>query len=234
MAYASVERSPVFGGRVATLEGEAAARAVPGVVKVVRLDDRVAVVAEHYWQAVKGRRALTVTWEEGAAAGIDSAGIQTQLGALLEAPEGNVARRLGDADAVLSTVGTPITARYDVPYLAHATMEPMNCTAWVHDGRVEVWAPTQFQMGPWMVNRGGARGVAATAAGVSTSKVTINTTFLGGGFGRRLEVDYVAEAVRVAKEVDRPVQVIWSREDDIQHDYLSPDHRACPVGDARQ
>jgi isoquinoline 1-oxidoreductase beta subunit len=222
MAYASVERSPVFGGQVATVEGEAAARAVPGVLQVVRLEDRVAVVAEHYWQAVKGRRALTITWEEGAAAGLDSAGIHTQLGALLDAPEGKPARRVGDADEVLSTVGEPITARYDAPYLAHTTMEPMNCTAWVHDGLVEVWAPTQFQMGPWFVNGGGARGVAADAGGVSADKTTIHTTFLGGGFGRRLEVDYVAEAVRVAREVRRPVQVIWSREDDVQHDYYRP------------
>ena len=222
MAYASVERSPVFGGRVATVEGEAAARSVPGVLQVVTLDDRVAVVAEHYWQAVKGRRALTITWKEGAAAGIDSAGIQTQLGNLLEAPEGSPARRVGNADAVLSAAGTPITARYDVPYLAHATMEPMNCTAWVHDGRVEVWAPTQYQAGPWFLNKGGARGVAAAAAGVSASDVTINTTFLGGGFGRRLEVDYVAEAVQIARASNRPVQVVWSREDDIQHDFYRP------------
>ncbi len=222
MAYASVERSPVFGGQVATVQGEAAARAVPGVVAVVRLDDRVAVVAEHYWQAVKGRRALTITWEEGAAAGIDSAGIHTQLGALLEAPEGKVARQVGNAAEALSKVGTPITARYDAPYLAHATMEPMNCTAWVHDGKVEVWAPTQFQAGPGFLNKGGARGVAADAAGVSTSDVTISTTFLGGGFGRRLEVDYVAEAVQIAKAAKRPVQVVWSREDDVQHDYYRP------------
>ena len=222
MAYASVERCPVPGGLVGRVAGEAEAMAVPGVVQVVRLDDRVAVVAEHYWQAVKGRRALTITWEEGAAAGIDSVGIHTRLTDLLEGTDGKVARRVGDAESVLATVGTPITARYDAPYLAHATMEPMNCTAWVHDGRVEVWAPTQFQMGPWFVNHGGARGVAAEAAGVSADNVTINTTFLGGGFGRRLEVDYVAEAVRVAKGVNRPVQVIWSREDDVQHDYYRP------------
>jgi len=222
MAYASVERSPVFGGRVATVQGEAAARAVPGVVDVVRLEDRVAVVAEHYWQAVTGRRALTITWEEGAAVGIDSAGIETQLATLLDAPEGRAARRVGDAEAVLSTVGAPIVARYDLPYLAHATMEPMNCTAWVHDGRAEVWAPTQYQAGPWFLKQGGARGVAARAAGISASKVTINTTFLGGGFGRRLEADYVAEAVHIAKAANRPVQVVWSREDDVQHDFYRP------------
>jgi isoquinoline 1-oxidoreductase beta subunit len=195
---------------------------VPGVLQVVRLDDRVAVVAEHYWQAVKGRRALAVTWDEGDAAHLDSAGIQTRLSTLLEEADGKVARRVGNAESLLAGVGAPITARYDAPYLAHATMEPMNCTAWVHDGRVEVWAPTQFQMGPWMVNGGGARGVAASAADVSADRVTVHTTFLGGGFGRRLEVDYVAEAVQVAKEVDRPVQVIWSREDDVQHDFYRP------------
>ncbi len=222
MVYASVERSPAFGGRVATVAGEAAARAAPGVLDVVRLDDRVAVVAEHYWQAVKGRRALAVSWDEGDAAALDSAGIHTRLTSLLEGSEGKVARRVGDVEASLSGIGTPITARYDAPYLAHATMEPMNCTAWVHDGRVEVWAPTQYQMGPWLVNGGGSRGVAASAAGVSPDQVTIHTTFLGGGFGRRLEVDYVAEAVSVAKAAGRPVQVIWSREDDVQHDFYRP------------
>ena len=133
-----------------------------------------------------------------------------------------VALRDGDADGALQSAATTVSARYDLPYLAHATMEPQNCTAWVHDGRVEVWAPTQFQSGPFYAAGGGARGVAATGAGVSTSDVTINTTFLGGGFGRRLEVDYVEEAARIARELDRPVQVIWSREDDMRHDFYRP------------
>ncbi len=222
MVYASVERCPVAGGQVDRVVGEAEALAVPGVLKVVRLNDRVAVVAEHYWQAVKGRRALNITWDEGAGAALSSPGIAEQLQALLAADKARDARKVGDAVGVLATSTSTIEAAYEAPYLAHATMEPQNCTAWVHDGRVEVWAPTQFQMGPGFLNHGGARGVAADAAGVSTSDVTINTTFLGGGFGRRLEVDYVTEAVQVAKEMDRPVQVIWSREDDTQHDYYRP------------
>lgn len=223
MVYASVERCPVFGGRVRTVAGEGDALAVPGVLRVVPLEDRVAVVATRYWQAVKGRRALSITWDEGDAAELSSAGIAAELERLLASDDAKVARRVGNAEAAIADASSPpIEARYDAPYLAHATMEPMNCTAWVHDGTVEVWAPTQYQAGPWYLNGGGARGVAADAAGVSTDDVTIHTTFLGGGFGRRLESDFVTEAVQVAKEVGRPVQVVWSREDDIQHDFYRP------------
>ncbi len=222
MVYASVERCPVPGGRVGGVAGETEAMAVPGVLKVVRLEDRVAVVAEHYWQAVKGRRALQVTWNENGASTLDSAGITRQLDALLAGGAGTVAFRDGDAEGELQSAATTVSARYDLPFLAHATMEPQNCTAWVHDGRVEIWAPTQFQAGPFYAAGGGARGVAATGADLSTSDVTINTTFLGGGFGRRLEVDYVEEAARIARELDRPVQVIWSREDDMRHDFYRP------------
>ena len=222
MVYASVERCPVFGGTVAGVGGEAAALAVPGVLKVVRLEDRVAVVAEHYWQAVKGRRALSIQWSEGAGAGLSTASIGERLQELLAGDKARVARKEGDADAALAQSSAVLEASYEVPYLAHATMEPMNCTAQVRDGKVEVWVPTQFQMGPSFLNGGGARGVAADAAGVSSGDVTINTTFLGGGFGRRLEVDYVREAVSIAAQLDRPVQVIWSREDDTQHDYYRP------------
>jgi isoquinoline 1-oxidoreductase beta subunit len=220
--YASVERCPVMGGRVGSVTGEAEALAMPGVLRVVRLEDRVAVVAERYWQAVKGRRKLEVTWEEGSAATLDTAGIDAMLDALLDGTERRVARKTGDAESALASAATTVTARYDLPYLAHATMEPQNCTAWVHDGRVEVWAPTQFQAAPWFSGEGGARGVAASGAGVSTGDMTLHTTLLGGGFGRRLEVDYVAEAARIARELDRPVQVIWSREDDTQHDFYRP------------
>ncbi|HEX5005171.1 MAG TPA: molybdopterin cofactor-binding domain-containing protein, partial [Gemmatimonadales bacterium] len=223
MVYASIERCPVFGGTVREVAGEGEALAIPGVLKVVPLGDAVAVVASRYWQAVKGRRALSITWDEGRAAGLSSAGIAAEQDRLLGAGKGRVARRVGDADVVLAAAGSAvIEARYDAPYLAHATMEPMNCTAWVHDGRVEVWAPTQYQAGPGFVNGGGARGAAADAAGVATDDVTIHTTFLGGGFGRRLESDFVTEAVRVSKAVGRPAQVLWSREDDIQHDFYRP------------
>jgi len=222
MAYASVERCPVFGGQVGGVAGEAAVAGMPGVIKVVRLPDRVAVVAEHYWQAVKGRRALQVTWNDGDAHGLDSAAITRQLEELLAGGPGIVAFRSGDAERALQSAATTVSARYDLPFLAHATMEPQNCTAWVHDGKVEVWAPTQFQAGPFYAGGGGARGVAAAGAGLSSSDVTINTTFLGGGFGRRLEVDYVWEAARIARELDRPVQVIWSREDDMRHDFYRP------------
>ena len=222
MVFASVERAPLPGGRVGGVAGEAEAMAVPGVLQVVPLEDRVAVVAEHYWQAVKGRRALQVTWDRGDAPALDSAAIAGRLDALLAGGPGIVPVRDGDAETALRSAAATVSARYDLPYLAHATMEPQNCTAWVHDGKVEVWAPTQFQSGPFYAAGGGARGVAASGAGLSTSDVTIHTTFLGGGFGRRLEVDYVWEAARIARELDRPVQVIWSREDDTRHDFYRP------------
>lgn len=222
MVYASVERCPVFGGTVARVAGEPEARAVPGVLAVVRLDDRVAVVAEHYWQAVQGRRALAVEWDEGAAATLSSADIAERLQGLLASGKARVARDEGDVAAALAGADRTIEAAYEAPYLAHATMEPMNCTAWVRGGKVEVWVPTQFQAASKLMNHGGAQGIAASAAGVSLDDVTIHTTFLGGGFGRRLEVDYVGEAVAIAKRLDRPVQVIWSREDDTRHDYYRP------------
>jgi len=222
MAYASVERCPVFGGTLSAVEGEAEALAVPGVLKVVRLQDRVAVVAEHYWQAVTGRRALSIEWNEGKASALSTASLEQEMQALLAGNRAKVARERGNAGTALAQAGQLIEAEYAAPYLAHATMEPMNCTAQVRDGKVEVWVPTQFQAGPWFMNDGGARGVAADAAGVSTDAVTIHTTFLGGGFGRRLEVDYVREAVAIAAELDRPVQVIWSREDDTRHDFYRP------------
>lgn len=222
LVYASIERCPVVGGRVGAVPGEAAARGMPSIVAVVRLDDRVAVVAEHYWQAVIARRALGVTWVGGDEPELDSAAMASRLDQLLEGGDAAVVRRDGQPEEALNGSNRTITARYDLPFLAHATMEPQNCTAWVHDGEVEVWAPTQFQAAPFYAAEGGARGVAADGAGVSTSDVTIHTTFLGGGFGRRLEVDYVWEAARIAREVSRPVQVIWSREDDIRHDFFRP------------
>ncbi len=215
---AMVARCPTFGGSVRSYDGQPAL-AVPGVDEVVRLESGIAVVADGYWAAKKGRDALAIEWDEGEASALNDAEISRRLVAAVAAG-GTVVRDDGDVDAALAP-GEAIRARYSLPYLAHSTMEPMNCTAWVEDGRCTVWAPTQFQDGPGFLG-GGSRQVAAKVAGLDADDVEVHTTFLGGGFGRRAELDFVREATELASKVDGPVRVVWSREDDIQHDYYRP------------
>jgi isoquinoline 1-oxidoreductase beta subunit len=226
MLVASIERSPVFGGKVRSFDATAA-KAVPGVRHVVQLDGTpwtgttgawgvgmesgVAVVADTYWQAVQGRQALRITWDEGPNATLS--GIPARLAALA-GQAGVTAKTTGDAAAALAAAAKKIESVYTVPFLHHATMEPMNCTAYVRAGACEVWAPTQ--------NQTRAQEVAAEAAGVPKEAVKIHTTLLGGGFGRRLESDFVAEAVRISKAVNAPVKVISSREDDTKHGFYRP------------
>ena len=228
MLIASIERCPVFGGKVKRFDAERA-RAVPGVRHVVALEASpwtgmngvrgagcaagVAVVADSYWQAYQGRRALEIEWDEGESASLDSDGIRAQFAQLAEQP-GVEARKEGDPAAALATAARRVEAAYEVPFLHHATMEPMTCTAHVRPDGCEVWAPTQ--------NQSDAQRVAAELTGLPNEKVLIHTTFLGGGFGRRLEPDFVSEAVRVSKLVGAPVKVIWSREDDVQHGFYRP------------
>ncbi|PYM59503.1 MAG: twin-arginine translocation pathway signal protein [Candidatus Rokuibacteriota bacterium] len=212
LLVAVVDRCPVFGGSVATLD-DTAARAVPGVRHVVRISSGVAVVANGYWAARKGREALQVTWNEGPRAHLTSAEISREYEVAAKQP-GLVAKQQGDAQAALGGAAKPIEAVYEVPYLAHATMEPQNCTARVTADGCEVWAPTQAP--------GPTQEVAAKLTGLPKERVTVHTTFLGGGFGRRGETDFVTEAVETAKAVGAPVKVIWSREDDMQHDFYRP------------
>ena len=204
MLIASIERCPVFGGKVKRFDAERA-RAVPGVRHVVALEASpwtgmngvrgagcaagVAVVADSYWQAYQGRRALEIEWDEGESASLDSDGIRAQFAQLAEQP-GVEARKEGDPAAALATAARRVEAAYEVPFLHHATMEPMTCTAHVRPDGCEVWAPTQ--------NQSDAQRVAAELTGLPNEKVLIHTTFLGGGFGRRLEPDFVSEAVRVS------------------------------------
>ncbi|NNG15595.1 MAG: xanthine dehydrogenase family protein molybdopterin-binding subunit, partial [Gemmatimonadales bacterium] len=225
---ASVERSRVFGGRVTGCDA-AAAMAVEGVRHVVevestvgartdgswpaRLESGVAVVADTYWQAITGRSALKTTWDEGANADLGSDAITQQFQSLA-AEEGKPARNEGDAIRALSRTTRTIDAVYQVPYLHHATMEPMNCTAHVRAGECDIWAPTQTQSA--------AQTAVARALGVRPGKVRIHTTFLGGGFGRRLEPDYAAEAAVISQQVGGPVKVVWSREDDTHHGFYRP------------
>ena len=214
MLIAMVARSPVFGGTAKSWD-EAAAKAVPGVKHVVKIASGVAVVADGYWPAHKGREALAVVWDEGPNAGLQSDAIQRQLVALAAQP-GIVARKQGSAARGVREV----TAVYEAPYLAHACMEPMNATAHVEADRCTVWAPTQFQLGSGSMP--GAQEITAQLSGLPPEKIVIHTTLLGGGFGRRFFNDFIAEAVETSKAVQAPVKVIWSREDDIQHDYYRP------------
>lgn len=211
MLTAVVARCPVFGGKVRGFDA-AKARRVRGVREVLAIESGIAVVAESFWSARQGRDALVIEWHLGPNAQVSSPDIRRHLETALQKP-GAVARRTGDAEKALRGARR-VEAVYEVPYLAHATMEPMNCTAVVTASTCEVWVPTQGQTG--------AQRTAARIAGVPLEAVKIHTTFLGGGFGRRGEQDFVAEAVEIAKRVGAPVQVAWTREDDMQHDLYRP------------
>jgi isoquinoline 1-oxidoreductase beta subunit len=212
MLFAVVARCPVFGGKVARFDATRA-KAVKGVRAVTPISNGVAVVADSTWAAMEGRKALDVTWDEGPHAGLTSAEISRRFAKLAAGPAA-VARHDGDVEAALKGAARTLEAVYEVPFLAHATMEPMNATADVRSGSCEVWAPTQF---PAM-----AQEVAGKIAGVRPEKATVHITLMGCGFGRRTEADFVADAVEASKAVGKPVQVLWTREDDMQHDHYRP------------
>lgn len=212
MKYAVVARCPVFGGKVAHFDA-AKTKAVPGVEQVVPISSGVAVIADNTWNAMEGRKALTVQWDEGPVAKWSSPGIR-QMFADLAAKPGAVARKVGDTDSAMNGAGKKLEAVYEAPYLSHAPMEPMNCTAHVRADGCDVWAATQIQSA--------AREVAAKITGLAPDKVEIHTLFLGGGFGRRGGTDFITEAVEISKAVGAPVKLTWSREDDMQHDLYRP------------
>ena len=209
MLYGVVARCPVFGGKVASFD-DTKAKAVPGVKRVVQVSTGVAVVADNTWAATEGRRALSIQWDEGPNASLNSAGISRMLAEGAQQPGGAAARKVGDADAALAGAARKIEAVYEAPYLAHSPMEPVSCTAVVRPDSCEVWASTQMQTS--------SQNIAARAAGVKPENVQVHTLMLGGGFGRRASPDYVGEAVEVAKAIDAPVKVTWTRDDDLQHD----------------
>ena len=225
MKVATVAASPVLGGKVTGLD-ESKARAIKGVRQVVRLDDVVAVVADHMWAAKQGLAALGVTWDDGPNAKVSTADVVEGLAKASETP-GVVARKQGDAPAAIARAAKKFEAVYEAPFLAHATMEPMNCTVHVRKDGCEVWTGSQ------VLSR--VQATAAQVTGFPLGKVVVHNHLLGGGFGRRLEVDYVTQAVRIAKEVDGPVKVVWTREEDIQHDVYRPYyyHRITGGLDAR-
>jgi len=210
VVFAAVAASPVFNGKLAGVD-DRKARAVKGVRQIVKLDDAVAVIADHTWAARKGLAALQISWNEGANANVTSAKLIGECDAALEG-EGVVAKKVGDAALAEGKAASTFEATYRQPMLAHLAMEPINCTAHVHAGRCEVWVGSQVL--------GRAQKAAAEAAGVPLKNVIVHNHLLGGGFGRRLESDYVSQAVSIARQVDRPVKVTWSREEDVQHDFF--------------
>jgi isoquinoline 1-oxidoreductase beta subunit len=212
MVYAVLARCPVFGGKVASFDA-AKAKAVPGVKDVVQISNGVAVIANNTWAAMQGRRALDIKWDEGSNANQSTAAITRMFTELVNQPAGKAARKEGNVSAALAS-GNKIEAVYEAPFQSHAPMEPMNCTAHVRADGCDVWVPTQMQTP--------ARDVAAQVSGLKPEQVKIHSQFMGGGFGRRGSVDYVAEAVEVAKAVKVPVKLTWSREDDMQHDQYRP------------
>jgi isoquinoline 1-oxidoreductase beta subunit len=212
MLLATVMASPVFGGRLKSVD-EKPAFAVSGVRAVVPLESAVVVVAEGYWPALKGLEALNPVWDEGPHAVMSDATIRAELSAALE-QQGVVARDDGATATTLDGAPRQLEAVYEVPYLAHATMEPMNATAHVTADGVEVWAPTQGQ--------GPIQHAVAGLLGVEPDQVAVHTTFLGGGFGRRFETDFVVQAVLASKAVGKPVKLVWSREEDMRQDFYRP------------
>ena len=211
MVYAAIVQCPVLGGKVASFDDAEVARR-PGVRKVVNLGEGVAVVANHYWTARLAADSLAIQWDEGPAGSLSTDAIFAALDRA-KGRSGFVAKRAGDVSGALATGA--IDATYSCQMLSHATLEPQNCTARVNPAGVDVWASVQFPQG--------AQGTAAAVAGVDPSKVRIHPQFIGGGFGRRLENDFVAQAVAIAKEVPGlPVQLVWTRPEDMSHDFYRP------------
>jgi isoquinoline 1-oxidoreductase beta subunit len=209
---ATLAQSPVFGGSVKSVD-DAAAKAVKGVRQIVRLDDAVAVVADHMGAAKKGLAALVIEWDDGPHARLKMDDIAAELEkATLNS--GAVAQNVGDVDKAMASAVTKVEATYQVPFLAHATMEPMNCTVHVRKDGCELWVGTQA------IAR--VQAAAAKTAGLPLEKVVVHNHLIGGGFGRRLEADGAIRAVQIAQHVDGPVKVVWTREEDIQHDMYRP------------
>jgi isoquinoline 1-oxidoreductase subunit beta len=212
MKIATVAASPVLGGKVAGLD-EAKAMAVAGVRQIVRLDEVVAVVADHMWAAKQGLAALAIRWDDGPNAAVSTADVVKDLAAAAETP-GVVARKEGEAAAAIAGAATKLEAVYEAPFLAHVALEPMNCTVQVRKDGCEVWTSSQVL--------GRVQATAAQVTGLPLEQVVVHNHLLGGGFGRRLEFDYVTQAVRIAQQVTGPVKIIWTREEDVQHDVYRP------------
>jgi len=234
LLYAVIARCPVFYGKVASFDATKA-KAVPGVRDVFQIavsgrgastTGGVAVLADNSWAAIQGRKVLEVKWEEGAAAKESSEELRNQFVANAAAKPGSVIRNEGDADAAIASASKKVEAVYELPFAAHVCMEPMNCTVHIQADHAEAWVPTQAPQ--W------AQGVIAEAAKLPPEKIVVHTTLMGGGFGRRYQADFVMEAAQVAKTAGKPVMVLWTREDDMHHDFYRPAsyHKCQGVVDA--
>jgi isoquinoline 1-oxidoreductase subunit beta len=213
MLHAAVAQAPVIGGKAATVDS-AAAEKLPGVRHVLTTGHGVIVVADHFWQALKARAALKITWNPGDNARLDNAGIRATLRKALSAGTAKSARTDGDPAGALRGAHRTLNALYELPMLAHAPMEPMNCTADVRADRCDLYVGTQVQQL--------AQSAAATALGMAPDKIQVFTTLIGGAFGRRLETDFIPAAALASRAAGHPVKVIWTREDDMTHDYYRP------------
>ena len=214
MVYASLAQCPVIGGKVVSLDA-AKAKSMPGVIDVVQIPDGVAVVAASWWQAKKARDTLTIQWDEGAGAQLSSEGmINSTRAAAASAKPIEIAKPQGDVAAALKGAAKVVEAEYVQPLQAHVQLEPMNFTAHVNGDTILLVGPTQFQQG--------AQGAVAAALGVKPEAITLKTTYLGGGFGRRLELDFIVQAAQISKAVNKPVKLVWTREDDFTHDFYRP------------
>jgi isoquinoline 1-oxidoreductase subunit beta len=212
MLYAVIVNCPVFGGTLASVD-DTRAKQVPGVHDVVKIDNAVAVVGAHTWAGKQGVAALDIKWNAGAGANVSMHQIVADLAKASER-DGAVARKDGDVNKAFSTAAARIDAVYEQPFLAHATMEPINCTVHVRPDGCDIWVGTQV---PTI-----ARTAAAKVTGLPPEKITIHNFLLGGGFGRRLEVDAIVQALKIGKQVGAPVKVVWTREEDVQHDMYRP------------
>jgi len=214
MLYAAIIQCPIYKGTLRSVD-ESPIKAMKGVRRVVRLPDAVAVIADSWWRAKRAVDALRIEWDDRGNGGVSSESIAAFVRGGLDAPTAEIGRADGDAAAALARASRRIEAEYMVPFLAHATMEPQNCTAHVTKDRVEIWAPNQ--------DVATALATAAVTAGVSNEQVVVHNTLLGGGFGRRGAIqEYVRQAVLIAKEVEQPVKLVWTREEDIAHDFYRP------------
>ena len=212
MKIATVAACPVFGGKLVGVD-DSKAKQIKGVHQVVLLDNAVAVIADHMWAAKQGLAALDIQWDEGPHATLSSADIIRQLEAALLKP-GVIARKDGDVAKAMAGAATKVEALYQMPFLAHATMEPVSCTLHVRKNGCDVWVGSQ------VLAR--AQATVADVTGLPLEKILVHNQLLGGGFGRRLEVDFITQAAQIAKQVDGPVKVVWTREEDIQHDIYRP------------
>jgi len=213
LVYAALEQCPVIGGKAKSVDSTRA-KTMPGVLAVVEIPDGVAVVADSWWRANKARKTLVINWDEGAGANLNTKTMLDGIRAASKTGKPLPLKAVGDADAVIAASQKVIRAEYVSQNLSHSPLEPMNFTAHYNNGKVALIGPTQWQ--------DAAQNAIAAAVGVKPEDVTLETTFLGGGFGRRIDIDFIIQAAQISKAVNKPVKLVWSREDDMTHDFYRP------------